>query len=425
MPGLDVLWPWCAAAVCAVWLWLLFGHGRFWLADQRLEERSARFEEWPGVVALVPARNEAEGIAATLGALLDQDYPGNFWVFVSDDESEDDTAAQAQAVGRAHPRGHRLDLGSTPPRPEGWVGKMWALHSALEQARARDLPWDYVLLCDADIVHPPGSLRRLVAKARAADCALVSLMVKLDDGGRAERLLIPAFVYFFQQLYPFPWVNDPASRTAAAAGGCVLLRRDVLERIGGFASIRGEIIDDCALAARVKREAPIWLGLTDSVESTRPYGGLDGVWAMVSRTAFTQLRHSWFLLVATVVALLAIYLLPVLGVLAAPLHRDATVLGLSAAAWGLQALSFAPTLALYGRHPLLGFALPLAGALYTAMTIDSALQHRRGTGAMWKSRSGGGAATGPASGARGGETAAATPLRETGPSPCARGDDGE
>lgn len=387
MDGIATWMPWCAALACGAWVWLLWGHGRFWLADQRLPESDIDLEAWPGVVALVPARNEADVISETLEALLDQDYPGHLRVFVADDESTDDTAARGEAVAHDHPRGHRLEIAATAARPEGWVGKMWALQSALEHARARDLPWEYALLCDADIVHPPRSLRRLVTQARSGNRALVSLMAKLESRGPWERWLIPAFVYFFQQLYPFPRVNRADTRIAAAAGGCILVRRDVLERIGGFAAIRAELIDDCALASRVQREGPIWLGLSDSVRSTRPYGGLGGVWSMVARTAFTQLRRSWALLAATVVAMVWIYLLPVLLVLSVPLHRDPVTFSWAAAAWGLQALSFAPTLALYGRHPLWGFALPAAGLLYTGMTIDSALQHRRGRGAMWKERS--------------------------------------
>lgn len=388
MNGVIQMLPWLAAIACGAWVFLLWGHGRFWLADQRIHEHGHNLdlEEWPGVIALVPARNEAAHLPATLRGLLDQEYPGLFRILLIDDESEDGSAECAAKVAREHPRGHHLEVVSTRERPEGWVGKMWALQNGLEFAQSRDLPWRYAFLSDADISHPPLNLRSLVGHAQSEDRALVSLMVKLESEGAWERWLIPAFVYFFQQLYPFPRVNQPGTRTAAAAGGCVLVRRDILERIGGFAAIRGEVIDDCALAARVKREAPIWLGLSETARSIRPYGGLSGVWEMVARSAFTQLRHSWALLLLTVIAMFWLYLVPPLLVLSAPWHRDTAALALGIGAWALQALSFAPTLALYGRHPIWGFSLPLAGALYTAMTVDSALRHRRGQGAVWKNR---------------------------------------
>ncbi len=386
MEGIVTGLPWLAAAACAAWVALLVARGRYWLADQGLPETEAELETWPGVVALVPARNEAQHLPTTLRALLDQDYPGLLRILVVDDESDDGSAEVAKAIAHEHPRGHHLEVVSTRERPGGWVGKMWALQCGLEAAQRRDLPWSVAWLSDADVAHPPRTLRRLVAKAHTDDRALVSLMVRLDDDGAWERWLIPAFVYFFQQLYPFVWVNRRDTRTAAAAGGCVLVRRDILERIGGFAAIRGEVIDDCALAARVKREAPIWLGLSDASRSIRPYGGLGGVWDMVARTAFTQLRHSWLLLALTVLAMGWLYLAPALLVLGFPLHRDLAALSFGAAAWGLQALSFAPTLARYGRPPVAGLALPALGALYTAMTVDSALRHRRGRGARWKER---------------------------------------
>ncbi len=380
-----------AALSLAAWLYLVFVRGRFWLADQRLEGLGAEPENWPGVVVLVPARNEADCLAETLPTLLDQDYPGFFRVLLVDDESDDATPTIAGALARSHARGHRLQIHRVPPRPPGWVGKMWALETGLRAVRQAGLRAEWVLLTDADVAHPPRSVRQLVAHATTERRDLVSLMVKLRCEHQSERLLIPAFVYFFQQLYPFPLVNRPASRVAAAAGGCTLVRSDALARVGAFATLRAEIIDDCALAARVKRHGSLWLGLTDAVRCVRPYGGLRGVWEMVSRTAFTQLRCSPPLLLLAVVALLAMYALPPLAVLTAPWHGSSAAAVAGAGAWLLAALSWSPTLALYGRCPIWGLALPVAALLYTAMTLDSARRHWVRRGAVWKGRAGAGA----------------------------------
>jgi hopene-associated glycosyltransferase HpnB len=377
----------------AGWLYLVLGHARFWLADQRLGDAGAAPERWPGVVALVPARDEADVIERTLGSLLEQDYPGPFRVVLVDDESADGTDKAAQRLMALHPRGDRALLERAAPRPEGWVGKMWALECGLRRAEGEVPDAEYWLLTDADVLHSPGNLRRLVGKALSEQLDLVSLMVRLRAERGWERLLIPAFVYFFQKLYPFPVVNDPRRRAAGAAGGCALVRREALARAGGFEALRGEIIDDCALGRAVKRGGPIWLGLTRSEHSIRPYGGLRGVWNMVARSAFTQLRHSPWLLAGTVLGLLVLYLVPPLLALATPLHGDVAAGLLAAAAWLAMAISFAPTLALYDRPAWWGFALPVAGLLYTGMTLDSARRHRRAEGALWKGRRGAGSAS--------------------------------
>jgi hopene-associated glycosyltransferase HpnB len=250
---------------------------------------------------------------------------------------------------------------------------MWAVESGVRIGNAA-AP-EYWLLTDADVEHGRDNLRRLVAKAESDRLDLVSLMVLLHAGSGWDGLLVPAFVYFFQKLYPFRRVNDPRSRTAGAAGGCVLVRRDALARAGGIEALRGEVIDDCALGRAVKRGGPIWLGLSETERSIRPYQGIADVWNMVARSAFTQLRHSPWIVAGTVLGLVLLYLVPPLTVLALPLHGSAAAAGLALAAWTLQARSFAPTLALCGRSAWWGFALPIAGTLYAAMTVDSARRH--------------------------------------------------
>jgi hopene-associated glycosyltransferase HpnB len=378
-----------SALSLAAWVYLVALHGRFWRGDQRLSGLEPDPPQWPAVTAVVPARDEAVLLPTTLRSLLDQKYPGAFRVVVADDESGDGTGDVACALGREHRSGARLRVVRTPARPSGWVGKMWALETGVREARADAAP-DYWLFTDADVEHAPDNLRRLVAKAESERLDLVSLMVLLHAGSGWGRLLVPAFVYFFQKLYPFARVNDPRSRTAAAAGGCVLVRADALERAGGIEALRAEVIDDCALGRNVKRGGPIWLGLSTDTRSIRPCQGIGDVWHMVARSAYTQLAYSPWLLTGTLLGLALLYLVPPLCVLTWPLHRDALAAGLAGTAWALQALSFAPTMALYGRTRWLGLALPVAGALYAGMTLDSARRHHRREGAVWKGRAGAG-----------------------------------
>lgn len=379
---------WLAALSLAIWVYLVLAHGRFWRADQRLGRAPAP-ARWPSVVAVVPARDEAALVPRTLAALLGQEYAGRFRVVLVDDESSDGTAKVARDTAAGHARGARLAVVATGPRPAGWVGKMWAVESGVRAGSAE--PPDWWWLTDADVAHAPDTLARLAAKGEAEGLDLVSLMVRLDPGRGWNALLVPAFVYFFQQLYPFPRVNDPRARTAAAAGGCVLVRAGALERAGGIAALRGEVIDDCALGRAVKRGGPIWLGLAEREASVRPYAGTRDVWNMVARSAYTQLRHSPLLLAGTLAGLALLYLVPALALLAWPLHGSAASAALGAGAWALQAVSFAPTLALYRRPGWWGLALPAAGALYAAMTLDSARRHWRARGATWKGRAGAGA----------------------------------
>ena len=385
MNGLVAL----AALSLSAWIYLVLAHGRFWRCDQRLTGREPAPARWPSVTAVVPARDEAALIPATLRSLLDQDYPGEFRIVLADDESSDGTGDAARALARDHPNGARVTVARTPERPPGWVGKMWAVETGVRTAQEAAVP-EYWLLTDADVAHGRDSVRRLVAKAEADRLDLVSQMVLLHAGRSWDALLVPAFVYFFQKLYPFARVNDPRSRTAGAAGGCVLVRSDALARAGGIEALRGEVIDDCALGRAVKRGGPIWLGLSTSERSIRPYAGVTDVWNMVARSAFTQLRHSPWIVAGTIVGLALLYLVPPLTVLSWPLHRNGLAAGLALAAWVLQAMSFVPTLALYDRSARWGFALPIAGAMYGAMTIDSARRHYRREGAHWKGRAGAG-----------------------------------
>lgn len=375
-----------AALALAAWIYLVFAHGRFWLADQRLTGETPEPAHWPEVVAVVPARNEADVVGESLRSLLDQDYPGEFRIVLVDDDSEDGTAEAARRVACTHARGDRLRVEHSAERPPGWVGKMWALECGLGRARAEAPQAAWWLLTDADVAHGPRNLRGLVARACSERLDLVSLMVRLRADTWLEGLLVPAFVYFFQKLYPFPRVNDPRSRVAAAAGGCALVSRQALERAGGIPALRGEIIDDCALAAALKPHGPIWLGISGEEHSLRGYRGLSGIWGMVARSAFTQLRHSVWLLVGTLLGLGVLYAAPpLLAASGSPMAAS-----LAAAAWILMAASFVPTLALYGRSPLWGFALPLAGVLYACMTLDSARRHAFARGAEWKGRPGAG-----------------------------------
>jgi hopene-associated glycosyltransferase HpnB len=363
--------------VCvAAWVYLLLGRGFFWLARERDDANlPPQPAAWPRVVAVVPARNEADVIERSIGSLIGQDYPGDFRVVLVDDASDDGTAPRA--CGLPDPVA-RLTVLTGRPLAKGWTGKLWAVSQGVEAAGAPDYLW----ITDADIAHAPVTLRGLVARAEAGRLTLVSLMARLQTGTWPERLLIPAFIFFFDMLFPFGTVNDPRQRLAAAAGGCMLVRREALAAAGGIAAIRGEIIDDCALGAKLKAQGPIWLGLTRTSTSLRPYLTLGEIGRMVSRSAYAQLRYSPWLLAGTVAGMLLVY--AAAPVLAAVGDGWARWLGL--AAWGLMAISFQPMLRYYRLSPLWGLALPLIGAIYTVFTVQSAVDVWRGRGGMWKGR---------------------------------------
>ena len=363
----------------AIWLYMLLGRGGFWLARER-DESQAMLSAWPSVTAVVPARNEADVIEQAIGSLLRQDYPGVFRVVLVDDGSDDGTADRALAA--ASDGAGRPDVLRGSPLPAGWTGKVWAQHQGVSHALASDDKPDYLLLTDADIGHTPDNLRALVAQAESQRLVLSSSMVELSCQRWAERFLIPAFVFFFQMLYPFAWVADRNRSVAAAAGGCMLVRRETLERIGGMVSIRSEIIDDCALARQLKAHGPIRLGLTQRARSLRPYEGLSEIGRMVSRSAYAQLDYSPLLLVGTVAGMAITYLVPALLALFG--HGLAQAAGL--ATWLLMAIAFQPVLRFYRVSPLWGLTLPAIAAAYTVFTVQSAVAVWRGQGGQWKGR---------------------------------------
>ncbi|MFW6027194.1 MAG: glycosyltransferase [bacterium] len=379
-----------AILASAIWIYLVWFHGRYWRADQFLSAVTPARARWPEVVAVIPARNEAEVIGEAVSAHLESSYPGKFQVVVVDDHSQDGTAETARTAARAHAKSPvGLTVVPGQPLPQGWSGKLWAVHQGIQDAVRRAPKAEYFLLTDADIRQGPEVLARLVTKAEGGKFALVSLMAKLDARNFWAQLLVPAFVYFFQKLYPFPWVNEPANATAGAAGGCMLIRRSALEAAGGVEAVKGELIDDCALARMLKEksaEGRIWLGLTREVVSLRDNRRLGAIWNMVARTAYTQLRRSPLLLAGTVAGMALTYLTPPLLALGWPLHGNTPAALLGAAAWGMMTWSYAPTLRLYHRPAWTGLDLPLAALLYTAMTVTSAARHWKGKGGQWKGR---------------------------------------
>ena len=277
------------ALALAIWLYLLLARGGFWLARERDDRgEPAAPGAWPAVTAVVPARDEADVIARSIGSLLAQDYPGDLKVILVDDQSTDGTAEAALAAARAVNAEPRLEVIRGAPLPSGWTGKLWALSQGVTRATASGAP-SYVWLTDADIGHAPDNLRRLVARAEHSGLTLTALMVRLHCSTWPERLLIPAFVFFFQMLFPFAQVNDPKNRLAAGAGGCMLVRREALERVGGIAAVRHEIIDDCALARKLKAQGPSWIGSATRAESLRPYRSVGEIGRMISRSAYAQL----------------------------------------------------------------------------------------------------------------------------------------
>ncbi|MFJ2949513.1 glycosyltransferase [Streptomyces sp. NPDC087226] len=374
---------WSAAGSLAAWGWLLLCQGFFWRTDVRLPpSRDPR--EWPSVGVVVPARDEAAVLPESLPSLLAQEYPGRAEVFLVDDGSTDGTGELARALARRH-GGLPLTVGSPGEPPAGWTGKLWAVRHGIGLARARGP--EYLLLTDADIAHAPDSLRRLVAAARTGGFDVVSQMARLRVESVWERLVVPAFVYFFAQLYPFRRIGRAGTRTAAAAGGCVLLRAQAAERARIPDAIRQAVIDDVALARAVKESGGrVWLGLADGVDSVRPYPRLADLWRMVSRSAYAQLRHSPLLLAGTVAGLALVYLVPPVAVAAGAVAGSGTAVLLGAAAWVVMSGTYVPMLRYYRQPMWLAPLLPFTAFLYLLMTVDSAVLHHRGRGAAWKGR---------------------------------------
>ena len=382
MPGM-MLGPVIAAIALAVWVYLVAGRGAFWRASVRDDsDREADLRVFPSVVAVVPARNEADLIAESLRSLFSQDYPGSFSIVMVDDQSRDGTAAVATRTAEQLQAQDRLMIVSGQPLPSHWTGKVWAMKQGVDRAERLPAPPCYLLFTDADIAYAPDTLKRLVARAETGGLVLTSLMAKLRCESFAERALIPAFVFFFQMLYPFAWVNRRDRAMAAAAGGCMLVVRDALRAAGGVEAISDALIDDCAMGRKLKSIGPIWLGLTERTRSLRAYPDVSDIRRMVSRSAYDQLRYSPLLLAGTIAGMALIYLVPPFFTLfGSGLSR-----ALGAAAWAVMALAFQPILRFYRVSALWGLALPAIACAYMVFTIDSAYQHLRGKGGLWKGR---------------------------------------
>lgn len=389
---MHVLWAVGAASLLA-WIGLLLARGGYWRVSPRLVPPPADDPlPHPPVVAVIPARNEADVLPETLPTVLAQRYPGPFRVVLLDDRSEDGTATAAKNAAAIFAT-DRLQIVPGAPLPSGWSGKVWAMHQgALAACHQAERP-EFLWLTDADVAHEPWVLQALVDRAETEQLDLVSAMARLRVDSAWDRLLVPAFVYFFAKLYPFRFVGDPRRRNAGAAGGCILVRRGTLERAGGFEAIRSALIDDCALARRIKRAGGrLWLGFSRGVTSVRRYGRLASVWAMVARSAYTQLGHSPPMVIGTVIGMLFLYALPpaaclggaVAAALAVPGALALAVIG--GAGWVLMAASFVPIVRHHGVGPWCAGSLPAAGVLYTAMVISSAWRHARGRGGAWKGR---------------------------------------
>ena len=378
-----------------IWIYLTFFRGRFWWSDQRLENNNIDLEHYPDIVAIIPARNEAEALPKSLPSLLEQNYLGKFSLVLVDDQSTDQTGELAHELAQKMQKIAYVTVISGQPLPLGWTGKLWAMEQGIRYIEESNYKPDYYLFTDADIKHDINNINQLVQKAERDNLALVSLMVLLKTSGFWEKLLIPAFIFFFCKLYPFPLVNNPKSNFAAAAGGCILIRCDILEKIGGIQILKQALIDDCSLASAVKtylkahRDAPyqsIWLGLTESTYSLRDYPTLKSIWDLVARTAFTQLHYSPGLLIGSVLGMILTYLIAPLGLIMGLGLNDALIIGISALTWLIMTITYLPTLRLYKLPWVWALTLPIIAFLYTMMTIDSAWRYWQGKGGNWKGR---------------------------------------
>ncbi len=373
-----------AGAALVIWLYLTFFHGEFWRAKERIGTRPIEpLGNCPEIVVVVPARNEADVVGRTIRSLLAQDYPNPVQIVLVDDGSRDGTAKVAREAVAVSPE--RLIVVDGQPLPNGWVGKVWAMQQGLAEAMKIAPDAQFILFTDADIEHDPTNLRRLVSRAKTTGADLVSIMVMLTVERVWERLMIPPFIFFFQLLYPFADVNR--GRCAAAAGGCMLVRCTRLKAAGGLAAIQNALIDDCALARRIHAAGgKLWLGLSTSTYSTRPYDGLAGIWKMVARSAFTQLNYSPLILAGTIVGMILIYCVPPVAALSYALLKDPSLALLGISGSALMIGLFWPTVRLYKQPFWVALFLPIAALLYTVMTVDSALRYWCGTGGGWKGR---------------------------------------
>jgi hopene-associated glycosyltransferase HpnB len=368
-----------AVIALAIWGYLLTARGGFWRCNDRDDWTGLELSPLPHIAAVVPARNEAATVAESVGSLLRQEYRGAWTVIVVDDDSSDATAEIVRGIGHDS---DRLHLVTSRGLPSGWTGKLWALKQGIEAAMALPQSPDYLLLSDADIVHPPDSVSRLVGHAHPNGLVLTSLMVKLRCETFAERATIPAFIFFFQMLYPFAWVNEPRNTTAAAAGGCMLVRADALHSAGGIEAVSDALIDDCALARALKKIGPVWLALTDRVRSIRSYPSLADIRRMVVRSAYAQLYYSPLMLLVTVAGMAVTFCAaPFIGIFGSGSAR-----AIALATWLLMAFAFQPILRFYRLSLAWGIALPGIALLYLLFTLESAYQYARGRGGTWKGR---------------------------------------
>ena len=370
----------------AIWLFLLLFWGNFWRADRRIKTNSEILASYPAVCAIVPARDEAEVISTSLASLLKQDYLGEFSIVLIDDNSSDRTVEIALSTAKGLNKSQQLKVVSGKPLVPGWKGKLWAMQQGIAEAQTSFTP-DYFLLTDADIKHPADNIRRLVTKAQTKKLDLVSLMVLLRCQSFWEKLLIPAFVFFFQKLYPFAWVNNSDKSLAAAAGGCILISNQALTEIGGIATIKDALIDDCSLAKAVKSQGKnIWLGLSETTISLRGYNDLSVIWDTIARTAYTQLNYSPLLLFGTVIGMAIVYLVTPICLIIGIFTLDWLLITISILTWLLMICAYLPTIKLYKLSIVWAFCLPAIALLYTLMTIDSAIKYYRGKGGAWKGR---------------------------------------
>ena len=334
----------------AIWIYLILFRGQFWWANQYLSSNEHKLSKNPKVSVIIPARNEAEALPISLNSLLNQDYDQEFKIILIDDQSTDNTGKIAEQIAKKNHQEHQLTVINGQALPAGWTGKLWAMQQGINYAQENLNP-EYFLFTDADINHDSNNLKQLIAKAEKDNLDLVSLMVLLRCKSFWEKILIPAFVFFFQKLYPFPWVNNPQKKTAAAAGGCILIRAEALQRIGGIQVLRDALIDDCTLASEVKNTLPenrsIWLGLTNTTYSLRPYLDLTTVWNMVARTAFTQLNYSVWLLIGTILGMILTYLFAPIGLVIGIVMGNSLVAIAAGLTWLLMAIAYYPTLKLY------------------------------------------------------------------------------
>jgi len=370
----------CGTLCLVAWLYLLLLHGRFWLVSQ-LQAVPAPASPTSGtIVAIIPARNEAANIARAVASLLAQSCADGLQIYVVDDNSTDGTAQAARAAASADDP-QKVHILAGQPLPAGWSGKLWAVQQGIDAAMV--LNPRFLLLTDADVEHAPDNVATLVSLAERENYDMVSFMVKLHCRSFAEKLLIPAFVFFFFMLYPPLWIRSPRRKTAGAAGGCILVRPQALALAGGINAIRHEVIDDCALARALKRSSGrVWLGLTADTHSFRPYESFGEIERMIARTAFNQLGHSLLVLIGAVVGLALLYVLPVILLFA----REPRLTAIGTTAYLIMSLIYLPMVRFYGLEPGWALTLPLSAIFYLGATVDSALKFWIGRGGQWKGR---------------------------------------